>query len=100
LANFGFASIAREMNSATQENRHTEAWVAPEILEEADTITREADVFAFGMVAIEVGPCSMSHLLLDVDGWMIRLVSERYLRFLQEDIHLVNRQPRSSLQRL
>jgi len=44
------------MNSATQVNGHTAAWTAPEILEGTDAITREADVFAFGMAVIEVGP--------------------------------------------
>jgi len=40
-----------------QVNEFTTAWTAPEIVRGADTITREADVFAFGMVVIEVCPC-------------------------------------------
>ena len=51
------------MNSATQVNDYTAAWAAPEILEGASTITREADVFAFGMVVIEVSPHVLSHLV-------------------------------------
>ena len=55
--NFEFASIARGVNLATQAGEYTVAWAAPEILKGADTIfTREADVFAFGMVVIEVRP--------------------------------------------
>ena len=46
--------IARGMNSVTQDNVYTMAWAAPEVLEGADTITREADVFALSMVVIEV----------------------------------------------
>ena len=39
----------------THENEYITAWAAPEILEGGGTITREADVFAFGMIVIEVG---------------------------------------------
>jgi len=39
----------------TQGKGYTAAWAAPEILEGADRITREADMFAFGMVVMEVG---------------------------------------------
>jgi len=56
LTDFGLALIVRGMNSATQGDEHTVAWTAPEILEGAGTITREVDVFAFGMVVTEVGP--------------------------------------------
>jgi len=88
------------MNSATQANEYTAAWAAPEILVGANTITREADVFAFGMVVVEVGPCLLSHLVLKVEGWMACLTSESCLRFLQESVHSVNSQPRPLLQRL
>jgi len=30
-------------------------WTAPEILKQAGKFTQEADIFAFGMVVIEVG---------------------------------------------
>ena len=53
------------MNSTIQVNGHTAAWVAPEILEGTNTITREADVFAFGMVVIEVSPRTLPHLVLE-----------------------------------
>ena len=64
--------MVRGTNSVTQENGHTAAWTAPEILKGADTITREADTFAFGMVVIEVGPHALSPLVLEVGaGWFV-----------------------------
>jgi len=57
------------MNSITQGNGYTVAWAVPEILEGVDVITQEADVFAFGIVAIEVCPCASQYLVLEVDGW-------------------------------
>ena len=41
---------------ASEPKGHTQRWAAPEVLKGADEITREADVFSFGMVVIEVGP--------------------------------------------
>ena len=96
--NFEFASIVRGTTSATQANECTNH-AAPEVLEEAGTITQEADVFAFGMVVIEVCPRALPHLALKVDKWIIRLTPEYYLRFLREEVHSVNSQLRSSLQR-
>ena len=61
LADFELPSIVHEVNSAELENGYTTALAAPEILEGADGITPEADVFAFGMVVIEVNPCLFSH---------------------------------------
>ena len=88
------------MNPAAQANEYTVAWAAPEILEGADAITREADVFAFGMVAIEVCPRVLPHLVWRVEGWMVHLTSEPCLRFLREGIHSMDSQPRPLLQRL
>ena len=58
LTDFGLASIARGMNSihVTQPQGYTPGWAAPEVLMGADEITQEADMFAFGMVVVEVGP--------------------------------------------
>ena len=61
LADFELPSIVHEVNSAELENGYTTALAAPEILEGADAITPEVDVFAFGMVVIEVDPCLFSH---------------------------------------
>ena len=44
------------------------AWTAPEILEGTNVVTREADVFAFGMVVIEVCPHALPRLVLEVEG--------------------------------
>ena len=46
-----------------QVNGYTGAWTAPEILEGTGTVTREADMFAFGMIVIEVGPHALSPLV-------------------------------------
>ena len=54
------------MNSATQVNGYATAWAAPEILEGANAITKEADVFAFGMVVIEVCPRVFSYVVPEV----------------------------------
>jgi len=57
------------MNSTMQVNGNTAAWTAPEILKGTGTIAREADVFAFCMVVIEVGPRVLPLLVLEVgDG--------------------------------
>ena len=50
---------------------YTEAWAAPEILEKGDKATPEADIFAFGMVVIEVGLCVSLHLTSKVDSHLI-----------------------------
>jgi len=56
LSGFGLVSIVPGKNYVAQEKVYAVAWTAPEILEGADKITRGVDVFAFGMVVIEVGP--------------------------------------------
>ena len=83
-----------------QVNRHTGAWTAPEILEGASTITLEADMFAFGMIVIEVGPRALLPLVLEVEGRMVRPISESCIRLLQEGLRSVNSQLRSLIQRL
>ena len=60
------------MNSAAQANEYAAAWDAPEIFEGVDTTTREADVFDFGMVIIEVCPRALPHLVLKMgDGPLV-----------------------------
>ena len=44
-----------------REYGHTVVWAAPEVLGGEYLITREADVFTFGMVVIEVSPDTLSH---------------------------------------
>lgn len=60
------------MNSVT--NEYTATWAAPEIPNGADTITREADVFAFGMVVIEVCPFALLYPTLKVERWVVCLM--------------------------
>ena len=88
------------MNSVTQGTGYTAALVAPEILQGADMITREADIFSFGMVVMEVGLRALWHLALEVEEWMDRLISECCVRFLQEGVRSVNPEPQSLFQRL
>ena len=83
-----------------QANKHTVAWTAPEILEGGGTITREADVFAFGMVVIEVGLRPPPPIMLEMEGCIVRLMFASRIRFLQECLRSVNLQPRSLFQRL
>ena len=86
------------MNPVTQANEYIAAWAAPEILTGADTATLEADVFAFGMVVIEVCPRHLLHLVSEPGGWTVHLMSELYLRSLQESIRSEGSQPRRLLQ--
>jgi len=53
------------MDSPAQADEYTAAWAAPEILRGVDAMTQEADVFASGMVVIEVCPRPLLHLTLD-----------------------------------
>ena len=58
MTDFGLTSLVRGLNSVlvTPVKGYTEAWAAPEVLEGGEKATPEADMFSFGMVAIEVGP--------------------------------------------
>ena len=80
----------------TKVKGYTEAWAAPEVLEKGDKATPEADIFSFGMVVIEVGPCAFPHLVLEVEGWLIHLTSESWLRSLPEVTHSTASRTRSS----
>lgn len=67
LTDFGFTSVVREVDSVfiTHVQGFTPRWAAPEVLESGDKNTREADIFAFGMVMIEVGSCACTALDID-----------------------------------
>ena len=82
------------MNPAGQKSGYTTVWAAPEILNGAGTITQETDVFAFGMVVIEIVRRALPHLVSEAG---VRLTSEYYLRFLREGVHWANSQPRPLL---
>ena len=67
MADFEFLSVVRGMESAGQENECITTWTAPEIVMGGGTVTREADVFGFGMAVIEVGSHALPHLVLGVE---------------------------------
>jgi serine/threonine protein kinase len=56
IADFGLATVTQNMDStrsATCHHGHTARWAAPEVLNEG-AYTKEADIFSFAMVMIEV----------------------------------------------
>ena len=56
ITDFGLAAVARNLDSvssAPPQRGHTQRWAAPEILDEGPN-SKEADIFAFAMVMIEV----------------------------------------------
>jgi len=56
ITDFGLATVTRNLDSirsASDDQGHTVRWTAPEILNEG-TYSKEADVFSFAMVMIEV----------------------------------------------
>ena len=56
LADFGLATVTQNLDSvrsATCQRGYTPRWAAPEVLDEG-MYSKEADVFSFAMVMIEV----------------------------------------------
>ena len=57
ITDFGLATVTQNLDSirsATGDQGHTARWTAPEILNEEGVHSKEADVFSFAMVMIEV----------------------------------------------
>ena len=57
ITDFGVATVAQDLDSIwslTGKNAHVTRWTAPEILNEVGSYGKEADVFSFAMVMIEV----------------------------------------------
>jgi len=57
ITDFGLAMVAQTQDSVRSlqgEHGHTARWTAPEILNERGTHSKEADVFSFAMVMVEV----------------------------------------------
>ena len=57
LTGFGLVMVTRDLDSirsASDEHEHSARWIAPEILDDRGTYSKEADVFSFAMVTIEV----------------------------------------------
>ena len=74
ITDFGVAAIARNphsLRSTLEEDGHTARWCAPEILRNGQAVSKESDLFSFGMVIVEVGgdqsvPYQPSYLLIKV----------------------------------
>ena len=58
MTDFGFASVVRGLNSVLVSGVQgfSLVWAAPEVIRGNCVNTQEADVYAFGIVVIEVGP--------------------------------------------
>ena len=57
ITDFGLARVTQNLDSlrsASGDQGHTARWTAPEILTEEGEYSKEADVFSFAMVMIEV----------------------------------------------
>ena len=54
ITDFGLAQDLDAIQSALNDQGRTVRWTAPEILNEEGTFSKEADVFSFAMVMIEV----------------------------------------------
>ena len=57
ITDFGLSRVTQNLDSirtASDEQGHTARWTAPEILNDQGLHSKEADVFSFAMVMIEV----------------------------------------------
>ena len=57
ITDFGLAMVTQDLDSirnASGEHENSGRWIAPEILDGRGTYSKEADVFSFAMVTIEV----------------------------------------------
>jgi serine/threonine protein kinase len=56
VSDFGLASIAygKYTTGPSSDKGHTVRWSAPEVLSGAIPASKQADIFAFGMVVVEV----------------------------------------------
>jgi serine/threonine protein kinase len=74
LADLGFTSVVRRATSVlvTTVKGHSPRWAALEVLRTGDRYTREADMFSFGMIVIEVSRWpSLGRVLGKDNGWFI-----------------------------
>ena len=58
ITDFGLATVTKDAGSeqsTSEDQTHTTRWTAPEILTEQGKRSKEADVFSFAMVMIQVG---------------------------------------------
>lgn len=91
MTDFGFTSVVRGDDSVlvTQVQGYTARWAAPEVLSSGDRYTREADIFSFAMVVIEVGHCPSP----TPRSGKADLTPASHLRSLPESIRSASAQP-------
>ena len=83
ITDFGLATVTKNLDSIwspSENHGHTARWTAPEILNEQGTYSKEADVFSFAMVMIEVR-CELYALaesLLTVTRYRRRYILARF----------------------
>ena len=56
ITDYCLATVTQNLdsiNSGSDDHGHTARWIAPEILNEEGSYSKEADVFSFAMVAVE-----------------------------------------------
>ena len=54
ITDFGLAMITQDLDSIRHTSDHSMRWIAPEMLSNQGTYSKEADVFSFAGVTIEV----------------------------------------------
>jgi len=57
ITDFGLATVTQNLDSvrsASANYGHTARWTAPEVMKQEGAYSREADIFSFAMVTIEV----------------------------------------------
>ena len=54
ITDFGLAIVTQDLDSLRRGSGDGARWIAPEILANRGTYSKEADVFSFAMVTIEV----------------------------------------------
>ena len=60
ITDFGLAMVTRNLDSkpsSTHQRGHTVGWAAPEVMERG-VHSKEADMFSFAMVMVEVPHCN------------------------------------------
>ena len=65
IVDFGLATVTHDLDSirgASGEHKDSTRWTAPEILDGQGTHSKEADVFSFAMVMIEVRCTSLTRV--------------------------------------
>ena len=81
ITDFGLATVTQNLDSirsASGDHGHTARWTAPEILNEEGSYSKEADIFSFAMVAIEVSQNGRVELRLTAISYRRRYSPEQF----------------------